>query len=193
MNILPLDTETTGLPRKDLELNHPSQPHLVAISALQVDVDSNYVTQSVSVRVQPDGWEWDSEDRAFGVHQITMEQAAKGIPERHALDLLLNLWDADAELVAHNLAFDRQIIAIAIARYYPDNRQLLQAWLDAPGTCTMESSNEYVGATNTRGHKKKPSLKEAYTWATGEELERHHSANADAVACLHIYMALQQL
>lgn len=190
--ILPFDTETTGLPRKDLELNHPSQPHMVAISALQVD-DDQRIVQSISIRVRPDGWEWDEENPAFKVHQITIQEAAKGIPERQALDLLLNLWDNEAHLIAHNWAFDKQIVAIAIARYYPESPHLLQAWLNAEATCTMQSSNPHVGATTANGRKKQPNLKEAYYWAVGEELERHHSANSDAVACLHIYMALQQL
>jgi DNA polymerase III subunit epsilon len=191
MILLPFDTETTGLPRKDLELHHPSQPHMVSISALQVD-ENQRIVQSISLRVQPDGWEWDDQSPAFGVHQITMEEAAKGIPERNALDLFLQLWDNTAHPIAHNLNFDRQIIAIAIARYYPESPALLEAWQRSEGTCTMSSSAPHVGATTANGRKKQPNLKEAYQWATGEELERHHSANSDAVACLHIYMALQQ-
>lgn len=190
MILLPFDTETTGLPRKNLPLNDPTQPHLVSISALQVVGDR--VVQSISLRVQPDGWEWDEENPAFAVHQITVEEAARGIPERQALDLLLQLWDASAHLIAHNLQFDKSIVASAISRYYPDNPTLLQAWLNADGTCTMQSSAPHVGATTANGRKKQPNLKESYQWATGEELERHHSANADAVACLHIFMALQE-
>jgi DNA polymerase III subunit epsilon len=189
MIILPFDTETTGLPRKDFDLLHPAQPHLVSLSALQVDDETQRILQSVSLRVKPAGWEWDESSPAFQVHQITMEEADKGMHEKDVLDIFLSLWNYDANCIAHNWNFDKQIISIAVARYQP---KLLPDWLDAVGTCTMQSSAPLVGAVTANGRKKQPNLKEAYLWATGEVLERHHSANADAVACLHIYMALME-
>jgi DNA polymerase III subunit epsilon len=198
--ILPLDTETTGLPSKQLDLSHPNQPHLVALSALQIENDR--IIQSISLRIIPESWSWDdspeSEDRAFQVHRLTMDDCRKGVSEKTALDLCLALWDDSAEIIAHNLDFDRQIIAIAIARHYPDLRGLLDAWLSAPGTCTMLSSKPIVNAQTKPNAKtgktrlKNPNLGETYQHFFNEPLERRHSANADAVACWEIYRALQE-
>jgi hypothetical protein len=44
-----------------------------------------------------------------------------------------------------------------------------------------------------KGGKKNPNLKETYRFFLGEDLERHHSANADAAAVYQIFMAMQEM
>ena len=204
MNILlPFDLETTGLYKKSLPLNDPAQPHLVSCSALQVRPDDLFIQQSMSKIVHPSDWEWDdtesSEDRAFQVHQLTVDYcAAFGRSEKEVLDELIQLWDisSDCTIIAHNLNFDRNIIACAIARYYGSG-SLLNSWLAAPGFCTMKESKNIIKAQtkpNAKGatRLKNPNLKEAYKFFTGEELSNHHSANRDAVACLQIWVGLEE-
>jgi hypothetical protein len=91
------------------------------------------------------------------------------------------------------LPLDRDIIAIAIARYYPGEATLLRTWQEAEGICTMCANKERVDARNIKGGKKNPNLKETYRFFLGEDLERHHSANADAVAVYQIFMAMQEM
>jgi DNA polymerase III subunit epsilon len=193
--ILPFDTETTGLPSPKLALNDPAQPHLVSCSALQVESPSWRIKQSMSKMVAPDGWEWPSDQPAALVHGLSsLECALYGDAEKSVLDEFLHLWFAGdtSHLVAHNLAFDRAIIAIALSRYYPGEATLLRTWQETPGTCTMLANKERVDARTTKGAKKTPNLKETYKFFMGEDLERHHSANADAVAVYQIYIAMQE-
>lgn len=200
--ILAYDTETTGLVSKSEPLNSPSQPHIVSLSALQVRVEDVYIQQSMSRLVAPDYWDWDdsneSPDRAFQVHKLKVNHCLKfGSSEQNILDSFLDLWlDGEAELVAHNLDFDRHVIGCAIARYHGMG-ELLTDWMAAPGTCTMLSSKNIVLARtkpNAKGQTraKNPNLAEAYEFFTGEPLEDHHSANKDAVAALQIYLGIQE-
>ena len=190
--ILPFDTETTGSPSSKKALTDPSQPHLVSVSALQVDMDIRRIKQSMSKMVAPAGWEWPADHPAAQVHGLTAEDCATyGDSEKAILDELLHLWfagDAPATLIAHNLKFDKDIVAIALARYYPGETTLLKTWLDSEGICTMQANKDVVDARNVKGGKKMPNLKETYKYFTGEDLEQHHSANADAVAVYQIYM-----
>ena len=131
---------------------------------------------------------------AAQVHGLSVEECATyGSDEKAVLDEFLHLWFTKPEpamIVAHNLKFDRDIISIAIARYYPGEATLLKTWQDTTGTCTMLSNKERVDARNAKGGKKNPNLKETYRHFMREDLERHHSANADAVAVYQIFMAM---
>jgi DNA polymerase III epsilon subunit-like protein len=196
MIVLCYDTETTGLPSPKLALNDPAQPHLVSCSALQVDTQGWRIQHSMSKMVVPAGWEWPMDQPAALVHGLTPEECSTyGNSEKVILDEFLHLWFAGetSHLVAHNLKFDRDIIAIAIARYYPGEATLLRTWQEAEGTCTMCANKERVDARNIKGGKKNPNLKETYRFFLGEDLERHHSANADAVAVYQIFMAMQEM
>jgi DNA polymerase III subunit epsilon len=203
MILLPYDTETTGLPNKSLDLNHPSQPHLVSIAALQVDTDwrntgEEFIRQSMSKVVAADGWT--SHPQALAVHGLTEEYTRDvGRSEKEVLDEFLHLWlmtgdNEYAHPIAHNLEFDRTIIAIAFARYYPGD-PLLRKWLDCAGTCTMLSAKAIVGAQTKNGRLKNPNLQEAYEhFFPGEPpLANRHAASADAVACFNIWKALQEV
>ena len=199
-SILPFDTETTGLVKSNLPLNDPAQPHLVSCSALQVTEPDLFVRQSFSKVVIPAEWDWDdspeSEDRAFQVHGLSVDYCSEfGRSEKEVLDEVLHLWERTNLLVAHNLSFDQNVIACAIARYY-GNGQVLKDWLSTDGFCTMKQSKELVGARtkpNAKGmtRLKNPNLAEAYEFFTGEPLTDHHSANRDAVACLQIYAGIK--
>jgi len=191
------DTETTGLVNSKLDLAHPSQPHLVALSALQVDMGINHIQQSTSKVVTPYGWEWDDTNEAFKVHGLTAEYCAlNGRDEKHVLDEILHLWNNRSSLVAHNLQFDKNIISIAIARYYPKEVALLSAWREAPGVCTMKENKERVNAQTKPNIKtgktrlKFPNLKETYNYFFDCDFDNSHSANADAVAVYQIFCAM---
>jgi DNA polymerase III epsilon subunit-like protein len=143
--------------------------------------------------VAPVGWEWEPDSPAAKIHGFTVEKCSLfGDSEKAILDEFLHLWHTDAYLIAHNLEFDQGVIAVAIARYYPTETALLAAWQAAVGTCTMRENKERVDARTVKGAKKLPNLKETYKYFTGEDLEQHHSANADAVACYTIWMYMQR-
>jgi DNA polymerase-3 subunit epsilon len=193
--ILPFDVETTGLYSKSKPLTDPAQPHLVSISALQYDSDAARVIQSLSVLVCPEGWAIPEE--VIAIHGITNEFASEhGMPEQQALDAFLRLWNGKHQLVGHNVQFDQNIIACAIARYHGDG-PLLHEWLAASCYCTMNESKRIVNAQTRpdptgKTRLKAPRLGEAYEFFMGEPYSNAHSANADAVACLRVWIALQE-
>ena len=196
--LLVFDCESTGLVRSKSPLTDPAQPHIVSLSALQVQVtDSDmYIQQSMSKLVTPTNWEWDdsetSEDRAFAVHKLPVDYCAKwGRSEEAVLEEFLELWNNECELVAHNLKFDAGLISCAIARHYGQG-EVLSAFLNSEGFCTMNESAPIVDARGAKGQKKKPNLKEAYEFFTGNKLIDHHSANRDAVAALEVWIGIHQ-
>lgn len=192
MNILlPFDTETTGLHFKNRPLADPSQPRLVQVSALQIEEGSNRVIQSLSLIVSPNGWEIPLE--AQQVHGISTEFATEfGQPEKQVLDAFLSMWNDQGTLIAHNSQFDKDVISTAIARHY-GACQLLDMWVAAPHYCTMQAAKPIVQARNVRGALKYPKLTEAYEFFFEKELDRAHSANADAVGAFEIYLALKEI
>ena len=194
MNILVFDVETTGLAYYNKPLTDPSQPHIVQLSALQIHVTpaEPWVRQSLSLIVEPGDWE--IPDEATQVHGISTDYALDwGQPEEDVLRSFLPLWVGNGEsslLVSHNVKFDHFVISTAIARFMDETT--LKQWTNANMFCTMEQSKPLVQARNSRGALKYPKLTEAYEFFFNEPLDRAHSANADTVACMQIYFALQQ-
>lgn len=199
--LLVFDTETTGLASKSRPLTDPSQPWLVQLSALQVQLDPMRVVQSLSLIVRPDGWEIPVV--AQEIHGISTEYAeAYGHDIKQVLDPFFGLWlkGENGEMchcVAHNWDFDKHIMSIAAARTY-GHTGLLDAWNEAEGTCTMQSSKHIVQAQSKpdartgKTRLKNPKLTEAYEFFYEKPYDRAHSANADAVATLQVYLALKE-
>jgi len=199
--ILIYDTETNGIHYgfKSKSITDPSHPHLVQISALVVDEKTHYIHQSLNLVVAPDGW--DIPEETVQVHGITADWASKwGLPEQRVLETFLELWSGGETLplerIAHNAAFDKNIIATAIGRYFGQG-SLLDTWIESRDFCTMQSAKPLVQAQtkpNAQGKTrlKNPKLTEAYEHFFGESYDRAHTANADVVATMNLYFALQE-
>jgi DNA polymerase-3 subunit epsilon len=193
------DTETTGIHYgfKSRSPADPHHPHLVQVSALVLDRETDHVSQSLTFIVKPEGW--DIPDEATAVHGITTEQALdEGLPEKLVLETLLELWSGGETLplqrVSHNAPFDRNVIATAIARHYSlqdfNNYELFNSWMSGRDFCTMRESKSIVGARNVKGALKFPTLAETYQHFFGETFDKAHTANADCVAHMNIYRML---
>jgi len=195
--VIVYDTETTSIHYgfKTKSVTDPSHPRLCQIAALVLDVEDKRVRQSMSMIVAPDGW--NIPDEVVKIHGITPDYAAEwGLPEKQVLEAFLALWaggnQRPLERVAHNALFDKNVIATAIARYYGQG-DLLDTWLAGTDTCTMLTSKPLVQARNVKGAIKNPNLMETYQHFFGEEFDRSHTANADTVATMQIFLALQEL
>lgn len=185
-----LDVETTGFTNSKLLPNDPMQPYLVQLTMLDVDEESKYIRQSFNTLIAPDGWEIPENVQA--IHGISTEHAAKyGTALNHVIPVALSMWNGQ-KLVGHNVEFDRDVISYAIARLYGPESPYYQAWIEAELFCTMKSAMTIVQARTVKGALKYPKLAEAYSFFFQRELQNAHSANADAVAALEIYYALQQ-
>jgi len=199
--ILIYDTETNGIHYgfKNKSITDPGHPHLVQVSALVVDEVDRRIHQSINLVVKPNGWSIPEE--TVQVHGITESYATDwGLEEQNVLEVLLRLWaGADPlplERVAHNSEFDKNVIATAIARHFGTG-DLLDLWLEGRDFCTMRSAKSIVQAQtkpNAQGKTrlKNPKLTEAYEHFFGESYDRAHTANADVVATMNVYFALQE-
>lgn len=176
------DTETTGM--IDFKASHEEahQPHLVQLGAILTDA-SGRVRGELNLLIKPTGWTVDPD--AFDVHGISAEDCDQfGVPLPEALTLFGQLSACATVLVAHNIAFDRKILDIAVHR--------LSGSMDFSGHrqyCTMRESTRICNIPGPRGPKW-PTLQEAHTHFFGHEFDDAHDAMADVRACMRIYFAL---
>lgn len=181
-----IDTETTGILRGDY--TSPDAPHLASATLIVYDTDKSRVQASFNTMIQPDDWEMPPEAGAVnGLDTETLQ--AFGIPIDKALPAFGSLLESVDLIVAHNAPFDVKIMASAF--YRNDFLDEIDALFGKETYCTMRETKQAVQAKNIRGHLKMPRLTEAYEFFFDRPLDNAHSANADAVACLEIYLAYQ--
>lgn len=186
MNILPFDTETSGIPDWKSPSDAEHQPHIVQLAAVLHSEDDGDIDE-MDVIVKPDGWVITPE--LTEIHGISHERAMdEGIPEIEALEQYLSLWERCDLRVAHNTTFDNRIIRIALKRFMPD-RIPDEVWKDkALYYCTLINARKVM-----RGPLQGHTLGECYKHFTGNDLDGAHNAMVDTKACLEIYLALRGL
>lgn len=196
MLIVVYDTETTGLVR-GTDYTDPNMPFLASIAAILYDEETHRIVASINSMIQPDGWIM-PEDAGL-VNGLTTEALQQlGVPASVLLPACIALMFKANLRVAHNVDFDSKVIAAALWRHIikEDSEETAHAtvkkWLALPSYCTMQESKNIVNALDKRGKIKYPKLTEAYKFFFDRELDRAHSANADAVAALEIYLALNR-
>ena len=196
MLILVYDCETTGLVRCT-DYTDPNMPFLASIAAILYDEEARRIVASINSMIQPDGWIM-PEDAGL-VNGLTNEALQQlGVPAPILLPACIALMFKANLRVAHNVDFDSKVIAAALWRHIikEDSEETAHAtvkkWLALPSYCTMQESKSIVNALDKRGRIKYPKLTEAYKFFFDRELDRAHSANADAVATLEIYLALNR-
>lgn len=194
MLLLAYDTETTGIARGH-DYTNPDNPHLAALTAVMFDDEARRIISSINLMVEPDNWIMPAE--AGDVNGLTTDYLkALGLPVETVLSTFLGLAGSADLLIAHNCAFDQKIISSAVYRDYSKTNEekaheLVLAWQQKPTYCTMEKSKPIVQAKTKNGRLKYPKLSEAYEFFFNRPLDNAHSANADTIAVLEIYTALQ--
>lgn len=194
--ILFYDTETTGLPEFKSPSDDPRQPHIVQFAAILVDPVTRIERAAVELIVKPDGWVIPEEVAA--IHSITTEIAKRvGVDERIVADLFLDLRDAADTEVAHNVAFDRRIMRIAIQRHLAMTREEIEATEARTVFCTMRAASPIVNLPPTDrmvcagfNRPKAPKLSECIQHFFGEPLDGAHNAMADVRATARLYFHL---
>lgn len=196
MLILAYDTETTGI-IKGSDYTDPQNPFLASIAMILYDSEAHRIVSSFNAAIKPEGWVMPTE--AELVNGLTNEYLQKvGIPLSLVIPVVIAIANKAELRIAHNAEFDTKIIAAAIWRQSIEefnsnsiSQWSVEQWLQIPTYCTMNCSKELVGALDKRGRIKYPKLTEAYKFFFDKDLDRAHSANADAVAVLEIYLAIQ--
>lgn len=194
MRALVFDTETTGLIRNNYSDNN--NPYLASIAVLLYDTEVNRVISSFNNTIRPVGWEMPPEAEAIN-GLSTKYLCDTGVPAQVVIPLFMAVASKADLVVGHNVNFDIGVMSAALWRHIVLEQNeafahevITKHWLTKPAFCTMKESKNVVQVPNKKGGFKYPKLTEAYKHFFGKDLDRAHSANADAVATLEIYLAL---
>lgn len=177
MKLLIFDTETTGLPKlKKPSKEQPNNwPHIVSISWVILDSQTNKIERERSYIIKP--FNWIIPEEATKIHGISQEQAEKeGQPLARVLgEFLAETYDM---LVAHNMNFDYNVLDNAV-RW---DLEMAFTEVKKPKVCTMELSRDLCNLKNLFGKPKVPKLKELYEHAFGvpPPEDRLHNSLYDA-------------
>lgn len=180
------DTETSGLIRKDLPADDPSQPHICQIGVKRFD-GAGRVVGSFTALIQPDGWSMEPEAQAVhGIREI--DCVRHGIPLVRALAAFAAHIEASMIVAAHNLAFDRQMVDVALKRVGAKAGW----WLAKKSAfrCTMESAVPLCQLQGEYGWKY-PSLEEAHQILVPTiPYTPAHNVDDDIAATHRVYRAI---
>lgn len=186
------DTETTGLIDFNSNLSAPHQPRVTQLSAILTNEEGQHLAE-MNVRIKPDGWTVPEEITAL--NGTTTELCEReGIPMLQALAMFNAMKAACKARVAHNISFDKQMLAReALAYAVEHNSDGLQS------LCTMQMSkpicqlppSDKMMAAGIRGFKS-PNLQEAHVHFFGEKFEGAHDALADVRACKAIFFKMKE-
>lgn len=187
------DTETTGLPQKKLSRSDSRQPHIVQLAALVCDGDGNEL-RSMNKIIKPQGYTA-MDPKAEEAHGISFERAMdEGISRKDVLEEFLSLIGPGQLMVAHNKAFDLQLLDFAFLREYQQVSPVIKSKRQF---CTMEAWTPIIKIPPTEkmryygfGPYKSASLTECYVHCFGVPFENAHDAMADVKAVKAILFKL---
>lgn len=173
------DTETTGLPKR---WGRPMEeidnfPRITQLAFLVVNLDG-YIIDEFQSLVKPDGWEIPKE-KFFIENNMSTERCEKeGYPIKIILRRLQDALKSVDYKVAHNMAFDKNIVGAELIRA-GITKELFKF---KPEICTMKSTTKYVKIKSHAGGNKWPKLIELHQHLFGESFDGAHDAMADVKA-----------
>jgi len=192
--VLVIDTETTGLPPRYVDITNTekwNKCRIVQIAWEVLDLNGNIISSECYI-IKPNGF--DIPTVASNIHGITTEIAnEKGIDIDIAFNRLESIINGNIKtIVAHNMQFDDAVIQSEIyrqIRYSKNNdslNNLYDKWRYMTKECTM-----LMGCT--KPGQKWPKLVELYkTCFNKEPVGNLHQADVDVRACAEIYFHLKK-
>lgn len=184
--VLFVDTETNGLP-KNYRIppdRSDNWPRIVQIAWVVMERPYEVITEKNFI-IQPDGWEIGDSER---IHKISPLMAAShGVPIKKAMEHFIDDLDSVQVVVAHNVAFDRNVIAAELMRANMRPRKVGYSFY-----CTQMKSTDILKLPAAMGFKW-PRLSEAYEFFFKTNFTEAHNAVADVKACAAVYWKLQEL
>lgn len=187
MNLFFFKVASTGLPLWSKPSSDTGQPHIVQLSALLVDSETQGILQTMDQILKPGDWVIPQETVEF--HGITNGRAeTEGIEEADALKAFLLMWKKNLR-IGHNTTFETRMIRIATIRYF--SKAVQDDWKSGEHLATAVLAKPYVKIPLASGKGyKMPTLKEAYSHFNDKEIilpttiEHVH-------ACMNVYFAIQ--
>jgi DNA polymerase-3 subunit epsilon len=176
-------SETTGFFSFNKEVNDESQPHIVSLSAVKVDLDKGIAVELIDFpAIHPEGWE--ISDEAVKVHGVTMDKAkSEGVTEAAAIRAFI-AFTRDCPLYSYGSNYNRKVIAAATHRYCDEADQV--KWNDkSRHHCVQSEARKLITG-------KIPKLADAFRHFTGQDLLAPYTAQQNVDACKSIFFAMQK-
>ena len=176
------DTETTGFPLKGVSPSHPGQARIVQLAWLLLDEKFQEVEHYNQLfKLSP---ETKISEGAQAAHGKSWEDCnLRGVSPREGVEQFLQLTTKSSLLIAHNFAFDVQLIEIERVVHN------LGHLFCTPHYCTMEATTPICKLPNRWKGKsyKWPKLQEAYQHCYGHQFDGAHDALADVRATAQVF------
>jgi len=188
MKVLFFDTETSGLPANYQAPPHDSEnwPRIAQLAWSLQSSGQAVKPYSGNFIIRPQGWEIPPE--AAAIHGITQERALnEGFPIASVLATFSNALNAADLIVAHNLDFDRAIVAAEMYRSH-QGMALWHLW-HKDGFCTMKQGVNVCRLPGPKGFKW-PKLAELHQHLFNEGFDGAHDAANDIAATARCYWAM---
>ena len=166
------DTETNGLPKNwsapvtDID----NWPRLVEIAWMAYDDEGNELSRA-SYIIKPAGFEISMESAE--IHGISNEKALKeGVDLETVLAEFAEILNKTEKIVAHNIAFDENIVGAEFLRCGMEN--IIPS---ITKICTMKETTDFCAISGYYGYKW-PTLRELYFTLFKKDFENAHNALA---------------
>lgn len=195
MIALVFDTETTGFVKFKEPSVSPSQPNLVQLGALLVDLSTGREYGSLDVIIYPSSWKIPQE--AALVHGVSQGIAEKvGVNLDTAVNLFLEWTEIADVVVCHNVAFDKVVMERAVAMVNLANgEEVIDPFAGKPMFCTMKAATPIVKKKGRRplhdADYKWPKLVECMEFFFGEGLDGAHNAIVDCRATVRVLIEME--
>ena len=177
MNIIIFDTETTGLPQRGMSLE--DQPHVCQFASMTVEYDSGSGTfkeiDSINHLIKPP---ISIPAETSAIHGIDDAKVADAPSFSGVVDEITEAFLSSDLAVAHNLAFDRDLLVFELQRLNRDVNFLSEQLLD-----TMTSTKDFCKLPGRYGNYKLPRLEELFSILFSEKFDGAHDAMNDVRAC----------
>lgn len=185
--IIFFDTETNGLWRRDLNPDHEDQPHMVSL-AFQVCDDKEKVIGQMSCRIQPKYKGFTIPEEVEKIHGISTDLANQtGVRAEHALSIFQSYLERADTLVAHNTAFDLQIIKREFNKY------AMKLFTPKNIHCTMMTAKNQMKLEGKYDDYKFPKLQECFDHFFHRGVQDYHDALLDVQLCKELYFHMKRL
>lgn len=176
MKIIVFDTETTGFPSSGLSLEE--QPYVCQFAAIvyEYDFDAKTLTEIFREDQMIKPLVEIPHDSSM-IHGLTTEMVADSPTFKEYAPRLLELFGRCDMAVAHNISFDREVIANELLRSGFAKEFLPEETFD-----TMTSTKELCKLPGRMGGYKSPKLAELHMFLFNKNFDNAHNALADVIA-----------
>ncbi len=183
MKAFVFDTETTGLPIRDADVD--AQPHVIQFAGIlaQIHDDGTHTEiERINELVKPP---ISIPFVASSVHGIYDRDVENELPVAEKITRWLWYLNASDTVAGHNLEFDELIIRSELARLGRDGE-----YQPMKRVCTMLSSTQHCQLAGRGFSYKPPKLNELYLHLFGERFSGAHDAMVDVEATLKCFVEL---